>query len=188
MSASRESNRFPLIDGHGLRSEHVANFFIKKAAEDRQDIDLIKLVKLCYFGYGWALSILEKRLIDEDIQAWKWGPVIPSIYHSFKHHGREPITEFTPSIEMSSEEGIQQQKYFSIDEETDEGRILSIVWGIYRNRTFSELVDMTHKKGTPWYKVYKPHSRGMPIPDEEIKKHFDKIIDNKLKQVSETNR
>ena len=168
------------------KSEHIANFFIKKAADQNIDIDLLRLVKMCYFGYGWALSIMEgKKLIAEDIQAWKFGPVIPSVYHAFQHWGRKPITKFVPSLEISLDEKVEELRYRSVNEETTEGRVLSVVWNTYKHKSASEVVSLTHQPGTPWAETYKKWERGTVIPTEKIKKHFDDVIEKRLEEIAE---
>jgi uncharacterized phage-associated protein len=51
----------------------------------------MQLLKLVYIAHGWALMILERDLFADRIEAWKYGPVIPVLYHATKHFGRNPI-------------------------------------------------------------------------------------------------
>ncbi len=166
------------------KSEHIANFFIREAIDEKMNIDLLRLIKMCYFGYGWVLSIMDgKKLIEEDIHAWKFGPVIPSVYHAFKHWELRPITKFVPSMEISKDEKIQELKYRSVNEDTMEGRILSIVWNAYKHKSVNEVVSLTHQPGTPWAETYHPGERDIIIPTHKIKKHFDAIIQKRIEQL-----
>lgn len=76
----------------------IANYFVDKANQDTRapyPLTLLRLVKYVYISYGFAMAILDKIIIDkrfDTVQAWKYGPVIPSVYHSFKHNGNNPIT------------------------------------------------------------------------------------------------
>ena len=56
----------------------------------------MKLQKLAYFAHGWNLAIRNTPLINESVEAWKFGPVIPSLYHDVKGYGMEPITAKIP--------------------------------------------------------------------------------------------
>lgn len=47
----------------------------------------LKLNKLLYYVYGINLVVNEGERISESPQAWKYGPVFPSVYHGFKHYG-----------------------------------------------------------------------------------------------------
>jgi len=172
-------NKFPLLNDGVYKSEHISNFFIKNAAEDGIDIDLLRLVKTCYIGYGWVLSVLGKRLIDEQVQAWKWGPVIPSVYHSFKHFGRKSIDEFAPSIDISDDK-VGDKEYYGVNEDTQEGKTLKVVWNIYKDMSIGKIIEITHRTGSPWFESYRPGIKGIVIEDENIKKHFDELIEKKI--------
>jgi len=69
----------------------VANYFIKKGIDTKKSVSPMKLQKLVYFAHGWRLALYNSPLIDEAIQAWQYGPVIPGIYHEFKHYGNRDI-------------------------------------------------------------------------------------------------
>ena len=62
----------------------VANFFIDQ--ENNKDVDNIKVNKLVYVSLGFSLGMEDFVLFDEDVEAWKFGPVIPSVYHHFKKY------------------------------------------------------------------------------------------------------
>src|SRR5882724_82988 len=62
----------------------IANYFIKKARESGAEMTPMKLIKLVYISYGWYLAFANKPLINEKVQAWKYGPVVPSVYQEFK--------------------------------------------------------------------------------------------------------
>ena len=182
-NTKKQTEKYPLITD-SYTSDHVANYFIQKAAKEDYPIDLLKLTKLCYLAYGWVLALMERRLFNEEVQAWRFGPVIPSVYHSFKHFEKNEITQLTPTIfividenDNSNEQAI---KYYLIKDDTKEGEILSIVWDTYKNHTGNNLIAMTHRAGGPWAESYNPQKRGTVIEDVVIKKHFDKIISDKL--------
>ena len=76
----------------------VANYFLELAHKENRPIHLLGLVKRVYIAHGFSLAMLDKPLIDprfDPVEAWKYGPVIPSVYHSFKQYKASPITEPT---------------------------------------------------------------------------------------------
>lgn len=76
----------------------VANYFIELAQKDGKEIRPLKLMKLVYIAYGYALALLGRSIINQrfdKVEAWKLGPVIPSVYHSFKMYGNSNITKKT---------------------------------------------------------------------------------------------
>jgi len=62
----------------------VANYFITKANDEGTELTPMKLIKLVYIAHGWHLGLKNESLIDEGVQAWKYGPVIKSVYDEFK--------------------------------------------------------------------------------------------------------
>ena len=61
-----------------MDAQTIADDILKLAK--RRDLTLtpMQLVKLAYIAYGWYLAIYEKRLFDDRIEAWKYGPIIPN--------------------------------------------------------------------------------------------------------------
>ena len=56
-------------------AQAIANFFLWQ-----EQITQMKLHKLLYYAAGWHLGFTGEPLFDEDIEAWQYGPVVPSIY------------------------------------------------------------------------------------------------------------
>src|ERR1700678_4090164 len=71
----------------------IANEFIRLARDSNRPLSPMKVQKLVYFAHGWFLAFTGKPLINEPIEAWQFGPVIPSLYHSLKGYGTKEITE-----------------------------------------------------------------------------------------------
>lgn len=151
----------------------VANEFLKKSKQ-LGGISPFKIQKLVYFAHGWHLAIYGERLINESVEAWQHGPVIPSLYHEFKEWGRDPIRrlaldylgheEFSaPLIPHSCE------KAHSIIEQVSE---------LYGNLSADQLYTLSHLKGGPWDLAYEEGIRGKDIPDELIKEHFKKLYED----------
>jgi len=153
--------------------QHVANFFLARAAQEGRELDQLKLMKLIYIAYGWVLALTGRKLFREEIQAWQHGPVIRSIYDEFKHFGRKAITakasEFDYETFDMSEPEIPQS-------DTDTRLILDKVWAAYKRFTGWQLRQKTHEAGTPWSVVYSPEVRDQVIGDDLIRPHFLTII------------
>lgn len=61
----------------------VANYFVDLSQKYKVPIHLLGLVKRVYIAHGLALAYRHKGLIDprfDKVEAWKYGPVIPSVY------------------------------------------------------------------------------------------------------------
>lgn len=63
----------------------------------------LALQKLLYYAQGWHLAAHDEPLFDEDIQAWKYGPVVPVIYRRFRRLGEGRIP---PAAVMTNPAGI----------------------------------------------------------------------------------
>jgi uncharacterized phage-associated protein len=152
---------------------HIANYFLWQADEDKiNDITPMKLVKLVYFGYAWYYAVFNKKLFSEKIEAWRYGPVVPSVYHEFKRFASKPIDLF--SVDSSLVTG--EITYPVIGkEDKDTIQLLGAVWNIYKSKDGIELSRITHENGSPWHHTY---AQGInnEIPDELIKNRATQAI------------
>ena len=70
----------------------VAKYILCIANTNGDLITNLKLQKLLYYAQAWYMVNFDgKKLFDDDIEAWQFGPVIKSIYNLFKDFGRKPI-------------------------------------------------------------------------------------------------
>jgi uncharacterized phage-associated protein len=51
----------------------------------------MSLEKLAYYAQAFHLAVEGGPLFSEEVQAWKWGPVIPSIYQRYVGNGSDSI-------------------------------------------------------------------------------------------------
>ncbi len=72
----------------------VANYFLSLVNEDQgEGITNMKMQKLVYYAQGFSLAMLNKPLFEEPIEAWQYGPVVPTLYHAFKKYGNVPLPQ-----------------------------------------------------------------------------------------------
>ncbi|MBY0545082.1 MAG: DUF4065 domain-containing protein [Gammaproteobacteria bacterium] len=133
----------------------------------------MKLIKLIYFAYGWHLAIVGKRLINEPVCAWRYGPVIESVYQDFKKYGNGPITE-----ETSNRIDDKQVGQLMTDEVAL--ALLDKIWDVYGVYDGIQLSNLTHEPDSPWYEAWhaqkgKSH-HNFNIDDQLIKAYFDKRV------------
>ena len=140
----------------------VANVLIGEADKARRPITPLQLIKLSYISYGFHLGMGLGRLFDEEIQAWRYGPVIPALYHKTKIYGRAPIPR---KIGYGGP---------SLDGETV--GFVESAYEAYGEYSGMQLSYLTHKEGTPWQKVYEPGIRGIVIPDAVIEAYYKTLI------------
>lgn len=149
----------------------VANEFLKKSNE----ISVLKLVKLCYIAQGFSLAVLDRPIFNDDrIEAWRYGPVVPSIYHEFKHFGRKNITTKSQFVTFTEDFNFIEETPVLTDE--NDKKIVQIVWNMYGGLSANRLVDLTHKSGTPWDLTYRPNLNNI-IPNDLIKEYYKMLVD-----------
>lgn len=163
-----------------LSPKSVANFFLELAKARGEKISPMKLQKLVYYAHGWFAGYTGKPLINESVEAWQYGPVIPSLYREFKRFGSGDITG--KACEM---EGLE---YVEVPPPQDEGmrKFLTSVWDSYGKYTGITLSEMTHAAGSPWEQAWNANQgvRGVDIPFDSIALHFKAAVE-KAKQNSQ---
>ncbi len=154
----------------------IANTFLEGFGANG-GIEHMKLQKLVYCSYGWWLAhagLDGPRLTSDGPQIWRHGPVFPDLYHAFKVFGRKQITQMQSTNPFSQPD--------QVDENDEEIRaMIRWVWGRYGHLSGFTLSDMTHKPGTPWYRIAQERDFSVPyntdIPDEYIFEEFQAIMD-----------
>lgn len=153
----------------------VANEFLHLAKDEARSITPMQLLKLVYFAYGWYFALRDERLIDERVQAWKYGPVIPSVYHEFKSFGNEPIDTFAQDWKTLARDGkitFQFQEFRIPESDEFPRQLVKRVWDVYKRYSAIQLSRMTHEPGTPWAETANREIKGTTIDDEKIKSYF----------------
>ncbi len=155
----------------------IANYFVDLAKKDNIGIKPLRLMKLVYIAHGYMLAILDRSVLDERfdrVEAWKYGPVIPSVYHSFKHFKNHPIEDKTV---VAVNETVFEEPVLN---DEDAKKICEFVWSKYKHMDDMELVRLLHKKGTPWQMVY-VEGENKEIPDAFTKTYYKILVYTILK-------
>ena len=148
----------------------IANYFIEKSGG--QGLTLMQILKLSYIAHGFKLGLEMGELSCELAEAWKYGPVFPSIYYGFK---REPPGRIK-TLGTENDEITPVRTNFS----EKERNVLDLVDEIYSPVEGWRLSKLTHEEGTPWHKAYYEGGgeefRGISIKNEDIKTHFKNTV------------
>lgn len=169
----------------------VANYFVQKSLDDNKDLKPLKLMKLVYIAHGYMLALLDRSVFNprfDKVEAWKLGPVVPSVYHSFKMYGNSPILKLTGALQGARiVDGNMVADYIEpILKDKEAIRVCDYVWYRYGTQyNDSTLVSLLHRQGSPWATVYEEGKNNI-IPDEFTKAYYkllvDTIIANRKKQ------
>lgn len=152
----------------------IANFFLEVAEAAGESVTPMKLQKLVYYAHGWHVGFTGKTLIDESVEAWQYGPVIPSLYHEFKKYGSSPIKSKATDLDTSCFEFVDVKS----PQEEPIKKFLASVWKSYGKYPGTKLSEMTHAEGSPWAKTWKIGSglKSTDIQFDLIKAHFEAAV------------
>jgi len=145
-------------------SYDISKKILQLAEREGEKIDPMKLLKLVYIIHGWHLGFTGKPLISDTVQAWKYGPVIPGLYHTIKRFGTSPV-DFQ-LIDLYAEK--------ELDNETAE--FVETIWKAYHKMTGIELSARTHMEGTVWQKTY-TGDLNVVMTNEAIEEHYKGLIE-----------
>lgn len=152
----------------------IANYFIELANAAGEPVTPMKLQKLVYYAHGWHVGFTGQPLINESVEAWQYGPVIPSLYHEFKRFGSSPITVKATDLDPARFDFVE----VPTPAEDPIRKFLTSVWNGYGKFTGVKLSQMTHAEGSPWAKTWaaKGGLKSADIPLDLIKQHFEAAI------------
>lgn len=146
-------------------SRAVGNVILDIARQKGIGLTLMQLTKLVYIAHGWKLAFDGAPLTQDSVEAWKYGPVYPSLYDSLKHFGGNIITS-------RSVDPYTGTKFMCKLDDEDIKLLEHVVEG-YGNMHAYRLSDITHQPNTPWRTATELGGYYARIDDNLIKKHFD---------------
>ncbi len=158
----------------------VANYFLTLSQEEGREIRPLALIKLVYIAYGYALAMTGRSIIDErfdEVQAWKLGPVIPSVYHTFKHNRNNPVRDKAIAYCDNGTDTPDIQE-LTLDD-TEACDIVRLVWNKYKDMTDSRLVTLLHQNGSPWKRCYVEGQNAI-IPERETRAYYRRVVEKPL--------
>lgn len=140
----------------------VANHLIALARNDDKWFTPLQILKLVYYCQGWTLSLFDgERLFRQEIEAWRYGPVVPDVYHKAKIYVEGPITKSLPVIST--------RKFSPMED-----KLIAAVYHKYGNYSGTQLIKLTHLPESPWHKIWTNRkSDNDVIPVDVIQKYFD---------------
>ncbi|MEG2273229.1 MAG: DUF4065 domain-containing protein [Acinetobacter sp.] len=163
----------------------VANAFIERAKKQNiTDLTPMKLQKLVFFAHAWSLAASNNPLIKDKVLAWRYGPVIESVYHEFKSYGSNNITKpGTELIWSDDPDDIVKAKFSApmIPKSDDYANsIIDVVLDVYGDKSAVFLSNLTHEKGSAWDVTKEHHhdgsSKGYVIPNSIIQETTKKEL------------
>lgn len=133
-----------------LKGIDIAKYILSKTKCTQ--LKLQKLVYLCFADY---LCDTGKELFTDKIYAFRYGPVVDTVYEKYKKYGYKPIEDEIKNIDTTVSEMPAKSRILFAEDGTE--KIISIDSTLkrYGHLTAGQLVDLTHRASTPWTKTPK---------------------------------
>ena len=139
--------------------KEIANKLLVMSEESGELMTNMKLQKMLYYQQGFHLAYFDTPLFDEDIEAWMYGPVVPSVYEMFSEKSMEGLRG-------------NRNKIVTLAESNEE-YLFAEVFRVYGRYSAVGLMNMTHEE-MPWKST--PVGKGHIIDKEKIKAFFKKRL------------
>lgn len=134
------------------KAKSVANYVIAYGMKIGHPVNNLQLQKILYYIQVHFLKKKGIPFFKDEIEAWQFGPVIPTVYYQYAAFGPAPITMFkTQKIDLEQEEKKDLEKIVK------EKAVLSLL----------EIVADTNKKWKAWDMYYKVNERNI-IPKKAM--------------------
>ena len=169
----------------------VANYIIEYSNRRGYSINNLRLQKLLYFINARSLVETGKPIFKESMQKWRYGPVVPDVYHEYKQYGAFEISSsdivkekvdliFGKSEHEFPDIRIEQYNQDKISSEMKR-LIESTIDGLNKFDAF-DLVDITHKHPM-WIddeeKIMRGE-KGLSYDNDKIKSYFDNHEESRI--------
>lgn len=142
----------------------AAELIRRSDAQHRPPLTNLTIQKLAYFCHGWHLALSGKPLVDEQFEAWRFGPVLPELYHTLKVFSSNPIPSNHPLV--TSQPALPDGDWT--------GQLIDHVLGVYGGLNSTRLVALSHSEDGPWQEVW---NRGPSswIDNQSITNYFRRL-------------
>lgn len=135
----------------------IADHIVVRCANSGRPVTNLQLQKILYYVQLNFLRRLNNCAFDDDILAWRHGPVVKEVYYKYSIWGRH---EIVPRALQAAKETFLEKDRELIDRVTD-ACVLLEPW---------ELVERSQKAGGPWHRSFDGNLEKV-IPKELMKKY-----------------
>jgi uncharacterized phage-associated protein len=145
----------------GSKSLAVAQYLVMKA---KKPMTPMKLLKLCYIAHGYMLARHRVPLLDEQVQAWQYGPTVVSVWRAVRDYGSQPVKNVAGSA------------IFAVDFTENEEAVMNEVLEKYAHFPAMTLSAATHKVGTPWEVTWSYQQENTSMSNDLISYFYGQVI------------
>ena len=156
------------LAGIGQPALRIAKFLCEYSEWRLTNLSLQKILYLLEMAY---LGKKGRSLIQEDFEAWAFGPVVPNVYERAKIFGSGPVENIFHAVR-------------NLEPDTDEAEFLRSHLPELLDLTAGQLVTLTHWQGGAWSKTYRPGIHGLRIPKSLILEEYARRFGEEREQIS----
>ncbi|VVO54577.1 hypothetical protein PS900_00476 [Pseudomonas fluorescens] len=147
------------------KSLAVAQYILDRCHEWHDGaVTPMQLIKLVYIAHGYMLGKNGEPLLDEPVEAWKYGPVVRSVYDVVRKYQSSPVEAVGGSQRWKS--GFSE----------DEKDVMDDVADIYGDVDGIRLSAATHKPDTPWSRTWERNGQNSFISNDLIENFYSRIL------------
>lgn len=140
----------------------VKNNADMKRNENVEELTQMKAMKLLYYIQAASLVVTGKRMFNENLVAWKYGPVVERVHE--KYRGQRAIIGEITDADLDD--------YSELEQDTNTADILNSIYDIYGYSSAYDLMRQTHKE-KPWQET----KQSEIISDEAIKNYYSGVFE-----------
>jgi len=140
----------------------------------------MQLQKLVYITHGWSLAISNSPITSDAPCAWEYGPVYPELWEALRRYGRSSVSGVIKFGDFGMNMFAKNaDEVVTADFSETETSLIAKIFEIYGSFHAFQLSALTHKEGTPWYKVFVENKKKKgEIHNIDIRNHFVEIALN----------
>ena len=135
---------------------YVSERLLRLAHTSSRLLTPMQILKLVYISHGWMLGLVDQPLVLEAVEAWRYGPVVRSVYRKYRKYRANPISE--PGV-------LHDGQLHRVQRD-----VIDQVYLGYGKYTGIELSRLTHQPETPWAVAWNAGMR--IIPNELIQDYY----------------
>ena len=142
-------------------AKEIAQYVIWLCNKKKYSISNLKLQKILYFLQAEFLVEMGRPCFKDQMEAWDFGPVVPSVYFEYRVYGGSNIPCTTT---------LRMMRTFS-------KKVRELIDGIVEEcakYSASTLADITHSQ-SPWIDAYNRPGINNPITNDSIINYFKEV-------------
>lgn len=133
-------------------------------ASSRPCVTPMKLLKLIYIAHGYMMGRYQTPLIEENIQAYEYGPIVESVYRKVRSHRSMPVATIKGSSAWRGSFTARELE------------VMQDVINLYGPHTAITLSQAMKHPSTPWSITRESSNRDTRIPNELIESFYKKQL------------